>query len=66
MKDALSLLKTGFRFIKGAYTDAFKLASNPKEGLKRYPVMGGGNYEKGTYHWHYRAGRLVPRPVSAS
>jgi O-antigen/teichoic acid export membrane protein len=34
MKSALSLLKTSFYFIKGAYADAFRLACHPRQGLK--------------------------------
>ena len=34
MKNALSLLKTSFYFIKSGYADAFRLARHPREGLK--------------------------------
>jgi O-antigen/teichoic acid export membrane protein len=34
MKNALSLLKASFYFIKGGYADAFRLARHPREGLK--------------------------------
>lgn len=34
MKNALSLLKTSFYFIKDGYADAFRLARRPREGLK--------------------------------
>ncbi len=34
MRNALSLLKTGFRFIKTAYSHAWRLARHPREGLK--------------------------------
>lgn len=34
MKNALSLLKSSFYFIKGGYADAFRLARHPWEGLK--------------------------------
>jgi len=34
MKNALSLLKASFCFIKSAYANAFRLARHPREGLK--------------------------------
>ena len=34
MKNALSLLKTSFRFIKNGYVDAFRLARHPRQGIK--------------------------------
>lgn len=34
MKNAVSLLRTCFYFIKGGYADAFRLACHPREGLK--------------------------------
>jgi O-antigen/teichoic acid export membrane protein len=34
MKDALSLLKTSFYFIKSGYADIFRLARYPRKGLK--------------------------------
>ena len=34
MKNALSLLKTSFRFIKNGYADVFRLARHPRQGLK--------------------------------
>jgi len=34
MRNALSLLKTSFYFIKGGYADAFRLARHPRQGFK--------------------------------
>ncbi len=34
MKSAVSLLKTGFHFVKSAYADAIRLARHPRQGLK--------------------------------
>ena len=47
MKNAVSLLKTSFCFIKGGYADAFQFARHPREELKL--LCGGSVYRNAVY-----------------
>jgi len=61
MKNAVSLLKTSFYFIKSGYVDAFRLARHPREGLKS--LYGVSLYRDAVYLRAGSGGTAILGPV---